>query len=465
MLSSTIPKIFKTKNKISNTYSSLDTYEISDKAKTNFNNYVYKPKHFPPFINEWFNGIYTFNKNIVKLLPTLDENTYNLVKSYFNLYVLKFNKNIRAKRLRVRTKKSSTNRLIASRPNLKHTNDKVSITVYTYNRNMKYYVNKLVNTATLDKLDGKVFFTFMKNLKQKNLELKLKIDRGANTFLKKITPENHLSLLKNFSKNYLNSYIIKNMRKEMVSISHRQSILFEQSKYEKQYLTLLISLLERAYNKKVILDIVNLKYFYNSSSIFSNTLITKLKKRKNKPIKILNFSLDTFEIPPVNRMDIYDEMYNRKKFIQNASIENLILNSDKMNNLLSSSYNTFADDALDESLLKLSEDYSAISSTNMEKSMLNTSRANLNDVIKSLKNKYTNGIRIEIAGRLTRRNTAERSVFKLRYKGNIKNTDSSYKGLSAVLFRGHAKSNLVYNQSKSRLRIGAFGLKTWVSSN
>ena len=85
--------------------------------------------------------------------------------------------------------------------------------------------------------------------------------------------------------------------------------------------------------------------------------------------------------------------------------------------------------------------------------------------MKSLKNKFTKGIRIEVAGRLTKRNTAQRSVYKLKYKGNIKNTDSSVKKLSTVLLRGHAKSNTVYTQASSRLRIGAFGLKTWISSH
>lgn len=83
----------------------------------------------------------------------------------------------------------------------------------------------------------------------------------------------------------------------------------------------------------------------------------------------------------------------------------------------------------------------------------------------SIKNKSITGIRIEAAGRLTRRNTAERSIFKLRYKGNLKNMDSSYKGFSSVLLRGHAKSNVQYTKLKSKRRIGSFGLKGWVSSN
>ena len=87
------------------------------------------------------------------------------------------------------------------------------------------------------------------------------------------------------------------------------------------------------------------------------------------------------------------------------------------------------------------------------------------NILDSIKHKSVTGIRIEAAGRLTRRNTAAKSVFKLKYKGNLKNADSSYKGLSTILLRGHAKSNVQYTKLKSKLRIGSFGLKGWVSSN
>lgn len=37
--------------------------------------------------------------------------------------------------------------------------------------------------------------------------------------------------------------------------------------------------------------------------------------------------------------------------------------------------------------------------------------------------------------------------------------DSSYKGLSTVMLRGHAKSNLQYTMINSKTRNGAFGIK------
>jgi hypothetical protein len=74
------------------------------------------------------------------------------------------------------------------------------------------------------------------------------------------------------------------------------------------------------------------------------------------------------------------------------------------------------------------------------------------------------GVRLEAKGRLTRRFTASRSVFKVKWKGSIKNLDSSYKKLTSVILRGHVKSNVQYTVINSKTRNGAFGLKGWISS-
>ena len=56
-------------------------------------------------------------------------------------------------------------------------------------------------------------------------------------------------------------------------------------------------------------------------------------------------------------------------------------------------------------------------------------------IFNSIKHKNMGGIRLEIKGRLTRRYTADRSVYKLKWKGGLKNVDSSFKDLSAVLLQ------------------------------
>jgi len=80
-------------------------------------------------------------------------------------------------------------------------------------------------------------------------------------------------------------------------------------------------------------------------------------------------------------------------------------------------------------------------------------------VLKTLKHLKLAGVRVEAKGRLTKRFTASRSVFKMRYKGGLKNVDSSFKGLSAVMLRGIVKSNVQYSLFNSKNRNGAYGVK------
>jgi hypothetical protein len=52
----------------------------------------------------------------------------------------------------------------------------------------------------------------------------------------------------------------------------------------------------------------------------------------------------------------------------------------------------------------------------------------------------------------------------MRYKGGLKNLDSSFKGVPAVMVRGFVKSNVEYSFISSKNRIGAYGIKGWVGS-
>ena len=73
------------------------------------------------------------------------------------------------------------------------------------------------------------------------------------------------------------------------------------------------------------------------------------------------------------------------------------------------------------------------------------------------------GVRLEAKGRLTKRYRADRAILKIRWKGGLKNIDSSYKGLSSVNLRGYMKSNMEYSLHATKRRIGAFAVKGWVS--
>jgi hypothetical protein len=57
-----------------------------------------------------------------------------LINGYFSSYNLKIESKIRKKKLRRRLRKLSTNKIFLGDGEFKHTNDKVNITLYVYNR-------------------------------------------------------------------------------------------------------------------------------------------------------------------------------------------------------------------------------------------------------------------------------------------------------------------------------------------
>lgn len=442
------------------------------KLEPNNYNYIGKPRHYPPANKEWFNSIYVYNNNTIKLLPTTDKVTLKLVKSYFNFYSRKLEKKIKSRRLRIRGRRLSTNRILISRAELKHTNDKVVVTIYVYNRQKEYYFNKIIRIAAIDNLvPNKI-----KIIKKKILKIISRVKKQKKIVWKTLglfySNKNKAdnNKFKNYEISYLKHYITRSLRKEMLSIYLWQLVSFNESKFEKRYLLPITSLVRKVYNKKVEFNLVNLKYLYLNSHIFSETLVTKLRNRSNRLLRVLKTSLLMFKLPFIDRSALYEEIYNRKRKLQNLKIDNT---TDDLISLKSNIKSQFSD-LLERSLLN-TDPKDSIYKLKDFKLYLAKHPQNLvycnyplflvNTILKSIRNKSVSGIRLEVAGRLTRRNTAARSLFKLRYKGNIKNMDSSYKGLSAVLLRGYAKSNLQYTKLKSRIRIGSFGLKGWVSSS
>ena len=466
-----------------NTTSLLNMFNVNlkndriQKPKINNNNYAGKPRHYPPANKEWFNSIYAYN-NTTKLLPAADKVILKLVKSYFNFYNRKLEKKVKSRRLRMRVRRLSTNRILVSRAELKHTNDKVIVTIYIYNRQKKYYLNKINKIATIDQIDNLLSNRVkkwlqktggpwpsalkMQTIREKSLKLKSKVIKQKKMLWKMLKLKNKAddNSFKSYHVKYLKYYVSRSLRKELLSVYFTQLISFNKTKFKDKYLIPLSNLVEKVYNKKIEFNLVNLKYLYLNSYIFSETLVTKLRNRKNKVLRVLKTSLLMFKLPTMNRSAVYDEIYNRKRKLQNLTVENIMSTSQTQSKDMLDLLSNRLHPGNDMTKLKNHSTYKYDNLINDISPIYL-----INSVLKSIKNKYVSGIRIEVAGRLTRRNTAARSLFKLRYKGNIKNMDSSYKGLSSVLLRGYAKSNLQYTFLKSRIRIGSFGLKGWVSSS
>lgn len=437
-------------------------------------------RHYPPANKEWFNSIYSYNKDTSKLLPSADKVIFRLIKSYFNLYSKKLEKKTRSRRLATRFRKLSTNRILVSKAELKHTNDKVVITVYLYNRQKRYLlerlkkINIIFSLIKLSEKDGEkmmlkkkidnIILTrkILRNVKNKVKMVMLKFLREKKIFFTKPSfaeiPSEKIKLTEN---KYLKNLVSKSLDEEMLSLYSEQILFLNKSKLNNTYLRPFINLIKKVYKKNVEFNLVNLKYLHLNSYIFTETLVTKLRNKKNRLLKVLNLALFKFKLPIENKLATFDEIYNTSKTKQNLKLNNFsndpLFKTDLENK-----------DILQKMLHKISVKDFFISEKDKlsEASGLDVKKDQVTKTILDLiKYKFVSGLRIEAAGRLTRRNTAARALFKLRYKGNIRNLDSSYKGLSSVVIRGHAKPNVQYTKLKSKLRIGSFGIKGWVSSN
>jgi hypothetical protein len=379
------------------------------------NYFVGKSPYSPSVSQEWKSSIYSFNLNNIKNLPIYNLNINSLLKNYFNLY---FNTKFMFNKLKFRKSKYlSLNKIYVSKAEIKHTSNKAIITVYVYNRE---------KIALLKK---------MKSIKK--------------SFFSKI------KLLKCFLHEEKLSILISSLKKDQDSFLHQDLILLRKyklllnlnkSKFEEKLLFKLNNLIIKLFNKKVEFNIVSMKSILLNSEFFTKLFIEQIKDKKANIVRMMNVILNKVILPTTNRV------VEKSAVIKSVDL-NLLENKFETFNLSSVLKNYNLSDLLNSLY------YSIISKKN-----LNKNYAKIYEIIfNSINYKNIGGVRLEVKGRLTKRNRADRSLFKVKWKGGLKNIDSSYKGLSSVNIRGYAKSNLEYSIFTSKRSVGAFAVKGWVS--
>jgi hypothetical protein len=182
---------------------------------------------------------------------------------------------------------------------------------------------------------------------------------------------------------------------------YRISLNFNKSKFNNPVIYFnwlgIVSLIDKIYGKYVNIKLVELKSVHLNSNIFSSAIGLKLRDRKNKVVRIFKKAIiKMVKIPDLHTLRIFDDSK--------------------------------------ESMMK-------------------------NNILTVIKQQVVSGVRFEAAGRLTRRLTALRAIFKYRYTGSLKDLRSSLNNQSSTLLRGHVKANLQYTVINSKTRNGTFGLK------
>ena len=389
-------------------------------------------KHFPSALREWNNSIYVFNKNALNLIPSTTFTAMNLIKSFFNLYNSTVERKMRTKRLLLRLRRLSLNKIFVSNGEFKHTNNKVTITLYIFNRQKRSYLNRIKKLRFLlfytPEQQNNIAKKIIRESKLKILHFLRKSEKNETTLLN-VIKINELINKSNKKVNYgsvinlceyVRIFYKKYTTKSYIYIKtffyYKQLIFINRIKYSYTYLKHLKNILEKLYNKNVEFNLVNIKRFYLNSDILSESITIKLTKNRRKMLRYMKSIKKKVKI-------------NKKRIL----------------------------------IIKPVREIKESISINKENLAENLARKNL--VFSALKYKDVTGFRLEARGRLTRRYTASRSVTKVRYKGNLLNIDSSHRGLSTVLLKGNLRSNLQYTKLKSKTRIGSFGIKGWVSGN
>lgn len=405
-------------------------------------------KKYPASNKEWSNSIYSYNKNSVKLLTTYDKLVLKLINGYFNFYD---SKSIDEKYNTSKKRRLSIKKIFLSKAELRHTNSSVIITLYVYNAQERYLVRKLKRIDPAFKTTDESYLYRIEKIKSQ-LEKQVSIINKIN-YLHLDTVKS-LNIIKDFKIFFIeklniddlySNFVKKYLKKEMLTMEYKRLLYLNRSKFENTRLLAFNELVNKIYDKKVQFNLINLKYIHLNSDILLQAIAIKLNKRKNRLLKVLTKAIKLVKLPlTINRYDMSGNInkinktfllhkvksFNFYTLLNNINLAN---GTDKLNTLLNEIY-----------LSTQKNKYSSSLETR---------------VISNLKYKSINGIRLESSGRLNRRFTAARSIFKLKYNGSLKTLDSSYKGLSSPILRGHVKSNVQYTKLNDKNRNGSFGLK------
>lgn len=485
------------------------------KTLISLRNNLGKPRHFTPAAQEWYNSIYTYNKNYIKSLTISDKSIMKLLKSYFNslikknfIQLSKFKRIIKTKRTtrKFKRKRLSTKKIFIGKGGLKHFNSKVVITFYVYNTEAMFLSHKI------KKMRNALFFPISnleKTVFRSNLGKERRIYNRLSTMVEFLTsPKRYINYFSSMYKyinkqtfilvainklykrlNYLvfkkiitkkekllifnNSIKYLSFSKNIYDFStilpwfergykkkyfiNKLLLYYNKAKFTRIFISKLIHLVQKIYNKNVEFNIVNLKKLHLNSDIYTQVIALKLKNRKNRLLRVLKASLRRVKVVNINKLTEKQINLNKDRLLVNR-IGNNTINSMFDTNYLSNNY-------LENLLLNFLPSINNLKINKKIKKFYQKSSISLiNYVLTSLKHNELRGIRVEAKGRLTRRFTASRSIFKMKWKGGLKNTDSSFKGLSTIMLRGIKKSNVEFSIMNSKNRNGAFAIKGWVSS-
>ena len=285
---------------------------------------------------------------------------------------------------------------------------------------------------------------------------------------------NELSVYKN-----LNQAIKEFISLEIQSVISKQLYFLEKSKFNKSYLLPLINLLELIYKKEIKFNFINLRYIGNSASIISDDIKKKIKVKTSVGFLMKTLLNSTHFLP---RKTLLNTTAKRRYVQQNIELKDMYKHI-KHNSIAYGELKKFFkakrsglalysfQDTPSENFFNKSgfADTNFTDNDPLEK-LINSdnkpiSKPNVNKTLTGLKYKFLTGLHFLVRGRISKRYSAVRSrVFK-KYKGSLRDHESSVKRLSTSVVRGLENSSVQYSLSTGVRRAGSYGVKVWSNAN
>lgn len=446
-------------------------------------------RHYLPATIEWFNSIYTYNHNYIKSLVTSNSVVNKRIKNFF-LLVLKGKNNI-FENMSKRNILYSINRIFVSNVYLKHTNNRIIINLYTYNKEKIDLMRKWLflyitwlnkeNIVKFKKEDRKIVFVIM-HVAFLRKQLSIFSKNISNTSFQLYYILKKRDFLKNYeSNNQIFHPSTEGLTKYNKNINGgRPTLKYEEffeifkdiigwETFEEEFF-----LFRKEFTGKPQLNnhlqnyVKKLYVFYIRKSLADILKTDILLIYYNQMLSLSNYKFNESFMwkKGLGLAYLFRKIYQKQTKITIVDLKYPHLNSDILSDAVSTKLNDRNKKVLPILKKGIALANSAVTGLKYIKSnnSFNMSEENIEKIgFKLLKNKKINGIRLQASGRLTQRLTALRSISKLIYTGGLKNM-SSYYGISHVMLRGYLKSNIQYTNINSKTRNGCYGLKVWVSS-
>src|ERR1035438_8224544 len=306
----------------------------------------------------------------------------NLLKSYFNGQIKHKLLKFKTKPMARRFIRLSAKRVFIGKGELKHISSRVVITFYVYNsegmflshkvmklRNGLYFTKRRLEKKVTKDSEGKIIITYNRLFRLLEYLGLREHYEGYLSYM--ISTVNKLTSQLDVTNNYYNN--LTNLVQEKILSKEERLLLFNKKnkisysnypdfnvylriakeeyrknlyinfkllqynkvKFTRVFISKLLSLVQKIYNKKVEFNIVNLKKMHLNSDIFTQAVSLKLRNRDNKLYRVLKASLRKIKLPIISK--IYKEKNLSKDVfivnkIRNNIISTMFINNKKKNN-------------------------------------------------------------------------------------------------------------------------------------